>query len=46
MAFQIYIKQQIKFIKIYAKHFHLTDEEAAYKWGTTNLAEKYNELYK
>lgn len=46
MEFTNYIKLQIRFIHKFAKHLQITDEKAAYIWGTSNLAAKFSELYK
>ena len=41
-----YNKLQLRFIHSYAKHLHMSDEKAVYKWLETGLAVKFCELYK
>jgi len=41
-----YIKLQITFIHKYAKHCHITDEEACWKWVGTGLAKRFAIVYR
>ena len=41
-----YVKLQISFIHKYARHLHITDEEAAWMWSANGLAVKFAKLYR
>ena len=41
-----YIKLQIAFIHKYARHFHISDDEAAWRFVGHGLAKKFAILYR
>lgn len=41
-----YVKLQIVYIHKYARHLHVTDEEATWQWVSSGLAKKFAQIYR